>query len=64
MLKVSFRSYEEAERAFDAGLLEDEYAEYLMVDCAGDLVVCNGDMLLEAMESHMFLDGFLNSLLG
>lgn len=61
---MKFKTIESAQTAFDAGLLEDEYAEYLMNDCAGDIIIGDGDMLLEAMESHIFLDGFLNSLLG
>lgn len=60
---IKFKNYDEALVSFDAGLLEDQYAQYLMIDCAGDIAIGNGDMLLEAMESEIFLDGFLNSLL-
>lgn len=46
---------QEFEDAFDRGDLDDEYAEFLM---KSDLPIGNGDMLIEAMESHKYLDSF------
>lgn len=47
---------------FEAGLLDDQYAEYIMTHCAGDRLICNGDMLLLAMEDGYLADDFLKSL--
>lgn len=35
----------------------DEYAEFIMAN--GDRLICNGDMLLEAMEDGYLFDEFL-----
>lgn len=44
-------------------LYSDEYAEYIMAN--GDnteVVVCNGDTLILAMESEYLFDDFLKSI--
>ena len=48
---------------FDNGELDEQYADYIMDNCVGDRVICNGDTLTEAMEDHYLLDSFLESLL-
>lgn len=39
----------------------EEYADYIMKHCGGDRVICNGDALTEAQESHYLFDEFLQS---
>lgn len=60
-------SYEEQlailEERYDDGELDEQYADYIMDNCAGDRVICNGDTLTEAMEDHYLLDSFLESLM-
>lgn len=51
------------EDRYDAGELDDQYADYIMANCAGDRVICNGDTLTAAMEDQYLLDSFLESLL-
>lgn len=36
-----------------------DYAEYIMRNCGNDRLICNGDMLLEAMEDGYLWDEFL-----
>jgi hypothetical protein len=40
----------------------DEYAEYIMNNCGGDRIICNGDTLTDAMEQQYLLDEFVESL--
>lgn len=47
---------------FENGELDDEYAEYIMNNCHGERIICNGDTLLEAQESHYLLEAFLESI--
>jgi len=55
---------EEVEEAFDSGDLDDEYAAYIMNNCGGGRLICNGDTLLQAMEdgymSDSFIDGYVD----
>ena len=55
---------EEVEAEFELGNLDDEYAEYLMNNCGGHRIICNGDTLLRAMEdgymSDSFIDGYVD----
>lgn len=46
------------ELLFDNCDLDDEYAEYIMDNCHGERVICNGDTLIEAMEDGYLYDGF------
>ncbi len=39
-----------------------EYAEYIMNNCAGDRLICNGDTLIEAQEDFYLFEEFLASL--
>lgn len=45
-----------------AGHFDEEYAEFIMNNCAGDRVICNGDTLIEAMESLYLVDEFIAHL--
>ncbi|CAB4125588.1 hypothetical protein UFOVP58_176 [uncultured Caudovirales phage] len=38
------------------------YAEYIMENCGGDRIICNGDTLIEAMEDNYLFDEYLESL--
>ena len=48
---------------FDNGELDDQYAEYIMENCHGERVICNGDTLIEAMEDLYLLESFKESIL-
>lgn len=47
---------------FELGELDDDYAEYIMDNCGGERVICNGHTLLDAMEDGYLADAFLASL--
>jgi len=47
------------ERRWSEGLLDDEYAAYIMKHCGGERPICNGNDLILAMEAHYLLDSFL-----
>lgn len=49
---------EEFDTLFEVGDLDNEYAEYIMDNHHGERVICNGDTLIEAMESFFLLDEF------
>lgn len=55
---------EHLEQLFEAGDLDDEYAEYIMQHSAGDLLICNGDMLIAAMEDGYLADKFIDFMEG
>lgn len=40
----------------------EEYAEYIMNNCGGDRVICDGDTLLLAMEDNYLFDAFIDSI--
>lgn len=40
----------------------DEYADFIMTHSKGDRVICNGDLLTEAMEDGYLFDEFLLSI--
>ena len=46
----------------DALWESDGYAEYIMEHSAGDRVICNGDMLVGAMEDNYLWEDYLDSL--
>lgn len=39
-----------------------EYAEYIMENCHGDRLICNGDTLIRAQEDYYLWDDFLESM--
>jgi len=39
-----------------------EYAEYIMEFASGERIICNGDMLTQAMEDGVLWEDFLYSL--
>lgn len=51
------------EEAFNDGLLDDLYAEYIYNNSAGDRIIGNGDMLIEAMEEGYLYDSFMSHIL-
>ena len=40
----------------------EEYAEYIMNNCGGERIICNGDTLLQAQEDGYLFVEFLESL--
>lgn len=42
--------------------MSDEYAEYIMNNCHGERVICNGDTLIDAMEDGYLWESFLDSI--
>ena len=45
----------DVQKRFDDGDFDAEYADYIIEHCGGgDRLICNGDMLIDAME-----DGYL-----
>lgn len=49
---------QEFESKFDSGKLNDEYAVFIMNNCHGDRLICNGDGLIEAMEALYLYESF------
>ena len=45
------------------GDFDEEYADYIMKNCGGDRVICNGDTLLCAMEDAYLFDEFVSFLM-
>lgn len=56
------KTREQVELAFDNGDLDEQYADYIMENCAGDRVICNGDTLIDAMEDLYLAEDFIDSL--
>ena len=52
----------EFENRFDRGLLDDQYAEYIMEHCHGERAIGNGNMLILAMEDAYLFEDFKESL--
>jgi hypothetical protein len=48
---------------FENGEFFDEYQQYIMDNCAGDRLICNGDMLIEAVEDGYLEEEFIASLM-
>ena len=46
----------------EAGLLDEEYAAYIMEHAGGERVICDGDMLLQAQEDLYLHDEFIQDL--
>jgi hypothetical protein len=40
----------------------DAYSNYIMDNCDGERPICNGDMLLDAVEDHFLFDEYLETL--
>jgi len=38
----------------------EEYSNYIMENCHGDRIICNGDTLIEAQEEGYLWDDFLD----
>ena len=49
----------EFENAFDQGLLDDEYMEYIQLNAnPSERIICNGDTLLAAFEEQYLFNEF------
>jgi hypothetical protein len=53
---------QEFEAKMDNYELEDAYAEYIMENCGGHYGVCNNDTLIHAIESGIFYEEFLETM--
>lgn len=54
--------FDEFKAEFERGEWDDEYAEYIMNNCDGERIICNGDTLIEAMEDFYLADEFCESM--
>lgn len=43
---------------FDKFDLWDQYMEYIMENCHGERIICNGDVLIEAAEDGYLYEAF------
>ena len=48
--------------AIENDVYSEEYSAFIMNRCGGDRLICNGDMLIEAIEDGYLLGEFLDSL--
>ena len=39
-----------------------DYCDYIMDNCGGERIICNGDTLIEAIEDGYLFESFLESL--
>lgn len=39
-----------------------EYAEFIMNNCGGERIICNGDTLIDAIEDGYLFDEFVQSI--
>lgn len=44
------------------GVYDSEYMDYIMENCAGDRMIGNGDMLIEASEDMYLYDEFIETM--
>jgi hypothetical protein len=45
----------------DNAEMQEIYAEFIMERAAGERLICNGDMLVDAMEDGYLLEEFLET---
>jgi len=45
------------------GVYDNQYAQFIIENCGGDRIICNGSTLTEAQESGYLLDAFVDSLM-
>ena len=58
-MTTDFREVPEAE--LEELSYSEEYAEFIMSNCDGDRIICNGDGLLAAMEDLYLWEEFLEN---
>ena len=46
----------------DALWESDGYSQYIMQNCAGERIICNGATMLEAMEDYYLFNDYVKSL--
>lgn len=49
---------DEFEYKWDNYEFDDEYSEYIMNNCHGERIICNGDTLIQAMEDGYLYEAF------
>ena len=47
----------------ESGKYDTEYAEYIMEHSPGDRIICDGDMLIIAMEEGYLYDDFVDFMI-
>jgi hypothetical protein len=50
-----------SERELDELSYSSEYAEFIMANCHGERIICNGDTLIQAQEEFYLWEEFLES---
>lgn len=58
MMKETIMTHNEFDFYFDSADLHDEYMEYIMENCQGERVICNGDDLIIASEEGYLYEEF------
>lgn len=48
----------EFEKMFEDGVYDEQYSDYIMENCHGERVICNGDTLIEAIEDGYLYESF------
>jgi hypothetical protein len=51
-------THEEFDSYFDAVDLMDDYMDYMVENCHGERMICNGDMLIIAAEEGYLYEAF------
>jgi hypothetical protein len=54
---------EEFETKFDNDEYYEEYSEFIMNNCQGDRIICNGHTLIEAIEDNYLYEEFKDSII-
>jgi hypothetical protein len=54
---------EEFETKFDNDEYYEEYSEFIMNNCHGDRIICNGHTLIEAIEDNYLYEEFKDSII-
>lgn len=61
---MSCMTYEEFDERFASDNdLYDLYMDYIMENCHGERIICNGDMLIEAAEDFFLYEEFRDDYL-
>jgi hypothetical protein len=54
---------EEFETKFDNDEYYEEYSEFIMNNCHGDRIICNGHTLIGAIEDNYLYEEFKDSII-
>lgn len=59
----SIDEIEKVEARCASGEFDSEYAEFIMDNAPGDRLICNGGMLIDAMEDGYLYDDFVDYMI-